>query len=109
MTTRARRSQAVKAQSADEGVVEEGAERYIWVFREGNQLVLVIPGLRGLKFSVQEARAMGEMLIQAADEMTENHRGDMTENHRGGMAEDHRNLGEGGDDDGGSADRCAFA
>jgi hypothetical protein len=94
MTTRARRSQVVKAQSADEGVVEEGAERYIWVFREGNQLVLAIPGLRGLKFSVQEARAMGEMLIQAADEMTENHRGDGTE--------DQGKLGEGGDGDGGS-------
>jgi hypothetical protein len=30
--------------------------------------------LRGLKFTVDEARAMGEMLIQTADEMTANHR-----------------------------------
>lgn len=82
MTTRARRSHAVETQ----GVVEEGAERYIWVFPEEDRLVLAIPGLRGLKFSVQEARAMGEMLIQAADEMTEHH----------------GNPGEGGDDDGGS-------
>ncbi len=86
MTTRARRSQSVEVKSSGKGVVDEGAERYIWVFPEGNQLVLAIPGLRGLKFSVQEARAIGEMLIQAADEMTAQG----------------RNLGEGGDDDGGS-------
>jgi hypothetical protein len=73
MTTRARRSQAVEAKSSDKGIVDEGAERYIWVFPEENQLVLAIPGLRGLKFSVNEARAVGEMLIQAADEMTEHH------------------------------------
>jgi hypothetical protein len=48
--------------------VVEGAERYIWVFPDGERLVLAIPGLRGLKFSVEEARAVGEMLIQAADE-----------------------------------------
>jgi hypothetical protein len=59
------------------------------VFTEGNQLVLVIPGLRGLKFSVEEARAIGEMLIQAADEMTVRH----------------RKPGEGGDHDGGSQER----
>jgi hypothetical protein len=48
--------------------VVEGAERYIWVFPDGDRLVLAIPGLRGLKFSVEEARAVGEMLIHAADE-----------------------------------------
>ncbi len=73
MTTRARRSQAAKAKSSDAGIVEEGAERYIWVFPEGNQLVLAIPGLRGLKFSVDEARAVGEMLIQATDDMAVSH------------------------------------
>lgn len=81
MTTRARRSPSVGAKSSGEGTVDEGAERYIWVFPEENRLVLAIPGLRGLKFSVHEARTVGEMLIQAADEMTERH----------------RNLGEGGD------------
>jgi hypothetical protein len=86
MTTRARRSQSAEAKSADKGVVDQGAERYIWVFPEGDRLVLEIPGLRGLKFSVDEARAIGGMLIQAADE----------------MAEPRRDLGEGGDDDGGS-------
>lgn len=69
MTTRARRSQAGEVKSSDEGIVDEGAERYIWVFPEGDRLVLAIPGLRGLKFSFHEARAVGEMLIQAADEM----------------------------------------
>jgi hypothetical protein len=89
MTTRARRSQAVEAKSAGEGIVYEGAERYIWVFSEGNQLVLAIPGLRGLKFSMNEARTVGEMLIQAADEMTEHH----------------ANLVEGGDNHG-SSEEC---
>jgi hypothetical protein len=88
MTTRARRSQAVEAKSAGKGIVDEGAERYIWVFPEGNQLVLAIPGLRGLKFSANEARTVGEMLIQAADEMTE-----------------HGNLLKGGDDHG-SSEEC---
>jgi hypothetical protein len=85
MTTRTRRSQVVEAKSAAKGTVDEGAERYIWVFPEGNQLVLAIPGLRGLKFNINEARAVGEMLIQAADEMTEHH----------------GNLVEGGDNHGG--------
>ena len=67
MSTRARRSRAPKANPAD-GIVVEGAERYIWVFPDGDRLVLAIPGLRGLKFSIDEARAIGEMLIHAADE-----------------------------------------
>jgi hypothetical protein len=46
MTTRARRSPSAEAKSGDKGVVDEGAERYIWVFPEGNRLVLAIPGLR---------------------------------------------------------------
>lgn len=67
MSTRARRSRAPKANPAD-GIVVEGAERYLWVFPDGDRLVLAIPGLRGLKFSIEEARAVGEMLIHAADE-----------------------------------------
>ena len=81
MTTRARRSHAGGAKSFDKGVVDEGAERYMWVFQEGDRLVLAIPGLRGLKFSVEEARTVGEMLIQAADE----------------LAKHHKNSGKGGD------------
>ena len=89
MTTRARRSQAAEAKTSGKGIVDEGAERYIWVFPEGNLLVLAIPGLRGLKFSINEARTVGEMLIQAADE----------------MAEHHGNLVEGGDNHG-SSEEC---
>jgi hypothetical protein len=72
MSTRARRSRAPKANPAD-GIVVEGAERYIWVFPDGDRLVLAIPGLRGLKFSIDEARAIGEMLIHAADETVQHH------------------------------------
>jgi hypothetical protein len=89
MTTRARRSQAVEDKSSSKGIVDEGAERYVWVFPEGNQVVLAIPGLRGLKFSINEARTVGEMLIQAADEMTKQG----------------RDLGEGGDNHG-SSEAC---
>ena len=86
MTTPPRRSHAVEAKAEGKGVVDEGAERYIWVFPEDNRVVLTIPGLRGLKFSIDEAKTVGEMLIQTADEMTKNH----------------KDLTEGGDNDGGS-------
>ena len=72
MTTQTRRSRVPKANPAD-GIVVEGAERYLWVFPDGDRLVLAIPGLRGLKFSIEEARAVGEMLIQAADETVQQH------------------------------------
>ena len=72
--TRTRRARSAKTKAFAAGIVEEGAERYIWVFPEGQQVVLAIPGLRGLKFSVEEARVVAEMLIQAADEMTKHHR-----------------------------------
>ena len=85
MTTREQRSHAVEAQASDKGVVDDGAERYIWVFLEGNRVVLAIPGLRGLKFSIDEARTVGEMLIQAADEI-----------------EKHLRMEESGDDNGSS-------
>jgi hypothetical protein len=68
--TGTRRARSAKAKSFPAGIVEEGAERYIWVFPEGEQVVLAIPGLRGLQFSVEEARAVAEMLTQAADEIT---------------------------------------
>jgi hypothetical protein len=86
MTTPPGRSHAVEAKADGKGVVDEGAERYIWVFPEENRVVLAIPGLRGLKFSIDEARTVGEMLIQTADEMTTQHKGST----------------EGGDNDGGS-------
>ena len=72
MSTRARRSRAPEVNPSD-GIVVEGAERYLWVFPDGDRLVLAIPGLRGLKFSIEEARAVGEMLIHAADETVQHH------------------------------------
>ena len=84
MSTRARRSRAPKANPSD-GIVVEGAERYLWVFPDGERLVLAIPGLRGLKFSVEEARTVGEMLIHAAEETVQ-----------------HRIRAQGGDNDAGS-------
>ncbi len=89
MTARTRRARSAKAKSSAAGIVEEGAERYIWVFPEGQQVVLAIPGLRGLKFSVEEARAVAEMLIQAADEMTANHRNPRESDGSDGSAEEH--------------------
>lgn len=89
MTTRARRSRSTEVKWSNAGIVEEGAERYIWVFPEENQLVLAIPGLRGLKFSVDEGRAVGEMLIQAADEMTNNHRNPRESEGSHGSSEEH--------------------
>ena len=88
MTSRTRRTRSVKAKSFAAGIVEEGAERYIWVYPEGKQLVLAIPGLRGLKFTIDEARSVGEMLIQAADEMTVNHQ-DPRESVGNGSPEEH--------------------
>ena len=88
MTTPPRRSHAVEAKTDGKGVVDDGAERYIWVFPEQNQVVLAIPGLRGLKFSIDEARAVGEMLIQAADEIEKRHR------TREGSGDDHGGVEE---------------
>ena len=89
MTTRTRRARSVKAKSFAAGIVEEGAERYIWVFSEGQQVVLAIPGLRGLKFSVEEARAVAEMLIQASDEMAKRQRNSRESDGSYGSAEEH--------------------
>jgi hypothetical protein len=67
----------------------EGAERYIWVFPEGAQIVLALPGVRGLKFSVEDARAVAEMLIQAADDMTRHQRNPRESDGGYGSAEEH--------------------
>jgi hypothetical protein len=63
----------------------------MWVFPEGDRLVLAIPDLRDLKFSLEEARAVGEMLIQTADEITDRQ----------------KSLGEGGDGCGSSEEHPA--
>jgi hypothetical protein len=59
------------------------------VIPEGNRLVLTIPELRGLKFSVDEARVVGEMLIQATDEMTVSHRNPRESDGGDGGSEEH--------------------
>ena len=89
MATRTRRAQSAKANSFPAGVVEEGAERYIWVFPEGQQVVLAIPGLRGLKFSVEEAHAVAEMLTQTADEITKRQKNPRESDGSHGSAEEH--------------------
>jgi hypothetical protein len=40
----------------------------MWSFVQANQVVLSIPGLRDLELSADDARAIGEMLIEHADE-----------------------------------------
>lgn len=71
MTKRARRAQPDGAVYSGKEVVDEGAERYMWAFPEGDGIVLSIPGLRDLKLSVSEARTIGGMLIRTADETVE--------------------------------------
>ena len=87
--TRARRARSSKAKSFPAAIVEEGAERYIWVFPEGEQVVLAIPGLRGLKFSVEEAHAVAEMLTQAAGEITRHQKNPRESDGGHGGAEEH--------------------
>jgi hypothetical protein len=74
MRARARRGMTPHAESALGRLGDEGAERYMWVVPEGDHIVLAIPGLRNLKLDATEARTIGEMLIQAADEMVKHHR-----------------------------------
>ncbi|MBV9030572.1 MAG: hypothetical protein JO364_09730 [Pseudonocardiales bacterium] len=85
MTARARRDKRPDARTPLGKLGDKGAERYMWVFPEEHHVVLTIPGIRDLKLTAHEARAIGEMLIQTADELTNNH----SSNH-----------GEGGDNHG---------
>jgi hypothetical protein len=70
MAARTRRSKNRSVKSPHGRLGDEGAERYMWVFPEGHHIVLTIPGLRDLKLNVNDARTIGEILIQTADEMT---------------------------------------
>jgi hypothetical protein len=74
MTGQARRGKTPHVTSPVGSLGDEGAERYMWAFREGNQVVLAIPGLRDLTLDADEARTIGKLLIQTADEITEHHR-----------------------------------
>jgi hypothetical protein len=74
MTGQARRGKTPSTTSPLDNLGDEGAERYMWAFPEGNHVVLAIPGLRDLKLDPEEARTIGKILDQTADEITERHR-----------------------------------
>ena len=73
MAAQTRRSKAGYTKSSRRRLGDEDAERYMWVFPEGDHIVLTIPGLRDLELGVNDARTIGEILIQTADEMTKHH------------------------------------
>jgi hypothetical protein len=74
MTGQARRGKTPSTTPSLDNLGDEGVERYMWAFREGKQVVLAIPGLRDLTLDADEARAIGKLLIQTADEITEHPR-----------------------------------
>lgn len=41
----------------------------MWVFRAGGSAVLSVPGIRDLTMSAEEARNIGQMLIDMADDI----------------------------------------
>jgi hypothetical protein len=89
MTGQARRGKTPHVTSPLGSLGDEGAERYMWAFREENQVVLVIPGLRDLTLDAHEARTVGIMLIQTADEITEQHRNHAEDGERNGSPEEY--------------------
>lgn len=89
MTARTPRNNSTEAKSATEETATEGAERYMWAFQQGNRIVLSIPGLRDLKLSIREARTIGTMLIETADEASQNRRPQRAEHQHGTETEDH--------------------
>jgi hypothetical protein len=89
MTRQARRGKTPSAPSPLEDLGDEGAERYMWAFPEGNQVVLAIPGLRDLKLDPEEARTIGKILAQTADEITERHRNHTEGGDSHGSTEEH--------------------
>jgi hypothetical protein len=89
MTGRARRDKSSSAPSPLEDLGDEGAERYMWAFPEGNQVVLAIPGLRDLKLDPEEARTIGTILTQTADEINERHRNHTEGGDSHGSPEEH--------------------
>ena len=89
MTARAPRNNSTEANSAVEETAADGAERYMWAFQQGNRIVLSIPGLRDLKLSIREARTIGTMLIETADEASRNCRQQRAEHQHETETEDH--------------------
>lgn len=72
MARRKRRKARREGSSAGSGSQAEGTERYMWAFSERDQVVLSIPGLRDLRLTSREARTVGEMLIETADDALRN-------------------------------------
>jgi hypothetical protein len=89
MTGQARRGNTPSATSPLDNLGDEGAERYMWAFPEGNHVVLAIPGLRDLKLDPDEARTIGKILAQTADEITERHRNQIEGGESHGSTEEH--------------------
>ncbi|MGH3708817.1 MAG: hypothetical protein ACRDRQ_12095 [Pseudonocardiaceae bacterium] len=89
MTGQARQGKTLHAISPLGSLGDEGAERYMWAFSEGDQVVLAIPGLRDLTLDAHEARTVGIMLIQTADEITEQHRNHTEGGERNGSPEEY--------------------
>ncbi len=93
MAARPRRNKTRHVKSAQERLGDEGAERYMWVFPEGHHIVLTIPGLRNLKLNVNDARTIGEILIQTADEMTKHHNNQTEGEDNDGSPKEHPTEG----------------
>jgi hypothetical protein len=89
MTGQARRGKTPHGAPSVGSLGDEGVERYMWAFREGNQVVLSIPGLRDLTLDADEARAIGKLLIQTADELIEHYRNQAEGGDRNGGPEEH--------------------
>lgn len=93
MTGQARRGKTPYVASPLGSLGDEGAERYMWAFSEGNSVVLAIPGLRDLTLDADEARTIGKMLIQTADEVTDYHRNQTEGDDSNGSPEEYPTEG----------------
>jgi hypothetical protein len=89
MTAHPPHNNSTEPNPTTEETATEGAERYMWAFQQGNRIVLSIPGLRDLKLSIREARTIGKMLIETADEASHNRRKQRTQRQHGTETEDH--------------------
>lgn len=88
MTPRAPRNNSTEAKPTDEETATEGAERYMWAFQQGSRIVLSIPGLRDLKLSIREARTIGTMLIETANEASQNRKQQRAQRQHGTETKD---------------------
>lgn len=70
MAPQADRQEPGDGSGASRALGDAGSERYMWAFRDGDNVVLSIPGLRDLEFNCEDARMIGNMLITTADEIS---------------------------------------